>query len=89
MESVLLEDNPRWTDVQAYDHFVQRESTEHVNALLTAKDMLAIIDTRRRIGKSTLTKLPIKELIKRELLANISKDIIQNDIVPCYRIKND
>jgi len=63
MESVLLEDNPHWTDAGAYDRFVRREALERLSALLSAKEVLAIIGARR-VGKSTLAKLLIKELMQ-------------------------
>jgi len=66
MESILLEDNPHWVNVDAYDSFVTRELLVQAKKLLEAKEVLAIIGARR-VGKSTLAKLLIKTLIKKEV----------------------
>lgn len=64
MDSILLEDNPHWVNVRAYDSFVPRELLMSVVAFLDAKEILAIIGARR-VGKSTLSRLLIKDLIEK------------------------
>jgi len=66
MESILLEDNPHWVNVHAYDSFVTRELLVQAKKMLDAKEVLAIIGARR-VGKSTLAKLLIKTLIEKEV----------------------
>ena len=64
MESILLEDNPHWINVHAYDSFVTRELLAKAEAFLEAKEVLAIIGARR-VGKSTLAKQLVKTLIEK------------------------
>lgn len=62
MESVLLEDNPHWTNGNAYEGFIRREALDKARSLLAAQEILAIVGARR-VGKSTLAKLLIGELM--------------------------
>ena len=62
MKSVLFEDNPHWVDANAYDGFVPREVLPVAMEFLYTKEVLALIGARR-VGKSTIAKLLIKELL--------------------------
>ena len=62
MKSVLFEDNPHWVDVSTYDGFVPREVLPVAMEFLDTKEVLALIGARR-VGKSTIAKLLIKELL--------------------------
>lgn len=70
MESILLEDNPHWNNQSAYIHFVNREILPQALSLLDAKQIIALIGARR-VGKSTLAKLMINELLKTNDAKNI------------------
>jgi len=70
MESILLEDNKHWNDTRAYDHFVNREVLPKALSYLSTKQIIALIGARR-VGKSTLAKLMIKELLKSVDAKNI------------------
>lgn len=70
MESILLEDNPHWNNLSAYDNFISRELLPKAVSYLTVKQILALIGARR-VGKSTLAKLMIKELLKTVEAKNI------------------
>lgn len=63
MEHILLEDNNHWINSKAYDDFVPRTALKKAKEFLKAKEVLAIIGARR-VGKSTLAKLLIKELLE-------------------------
>ncbi len=63
MESILFEDNPHWVDNSVYDNYIDREILSKAMIFLEAKEILAIIGARR-VGKSTLLKLIIRELLK-------------------------
>ena len=70
MESVLLEDNQHWNNTQAYEHFVSREILPKAFSYLSTKQIIALIGARR-VGKSTLAKLLINELLKTVEAKNI------------------
>lgn len=70
MESILLEDNKHWFDSSCYDNFVTRELLVKALDFLHTKEILAIIGARR-VGKSTLAKLMIKELLQEVEAKNI------------------
>lgn len=70
MDSIILEDNPHWLDNTCYDHFTSREILPKALKYLGAKEVLAIIGARR-VGKSTLIKLLIAELLKTAPAKNI------------------
>lgn len=70
MESILLEDNPHWINGDTYDGYTQREQLSTALLYLKAKEVVAIIGARR-VGKSSLTKLMIKELLKSVSPKNI------------------
>ncbi len=70
MESILLEDNKHWFDNSCYDDFVTRKLLVKALEFLDAKEVLAIIGARR-VGKSTLAKLMIKELLQSVEAKNI------------------
>ena len=70
MESILLEDNKHWNNPHAYDHFISREILPKALSYLDAKQIIALIGARR-VGKSTLAKLMIKELLKTVEAKNI------------------
>ena len=63
MESVLFEDNPHWTNKHVYDHYTPRELLPKALSYLDTKQIIALIGARR-VGKSTIAKLMIKELLK-------------------------
>lgn len=64
MEHILLEDNSHWINSKAYDDFVPRDALKKAKDFLKAKEVLAIIGARR-VGKSTLAKLLIKDLLEQ------------------------
>lgn len=70
MESILLEDNKHWFDSSCYDDFTTRELLVKALDFLHTKEILAIIGARR-VGKSTLAKLMIKELLQKVDTKNI------------------
>jgi len=70
MESILLEDNKHWFDSSCYDDFTTRELLVKALDFLHTKEILAIIGARR-VGKSTLAKLMIKELLQEVDTKNI------------------
>ena len=70
MESILLEDNKHWFDSSCYDDFTTRELLVKALDFLHTKEILAIIGARR-VGKSTLAKLMIKELLQEVEAKNI------------------
>ena len=70
MESILLEDNKHWFDSSCYDDFTTRELLVKALDFLQTKEILAIIGARR-VGKSTLAKLMIKELLQKVDTKNI------------------
>ena len=70
MESIILEDNPHWIDKKAYSHYEKREILQKAISLLDTKEILALIGARR-VGKSTLAKLLINELLKTVEAKNI------------------
>ncbi|MDX9813926.1 MAG: ATP-binding protein [Sulfurimonadaceae bacterium] len=70
MEYILLEDNPHWNNLNVYDNFISREVLSKALSYLTAKQIIALIGARR-VGKSTLAKLMIKELLKTVPAKNI------------------
>ncbi len=70
MESILLEDNKHWLDNTCYDDFTNRDILKKAISFLDTKEILAIIGARR-VGKSTLAKLMIKELLKTNDAKNI------------------
>ncbi|MBL1244675.1 MAG: ATP-binding protein [Sulfurimonas sp.] len=63
MEPIILEDNPHWLNSEVYNSFQRREVLEKAISLLHTKEVLAIIGARR-VGKSTVAKLLINELLK-------------------------
>jgi len=70
MDSILYEDNPHWTDKKAYDGFVPRKVLNQALSYLEAKQVIALIGARR-VGKSTIAKLMIRELLKKTETKNI------------------
>lgn len=70
MESILLEDNAHWVNPKCYDDFTHRDALKMALKYLTTKEVLAIIGARR-VGKSTLAKLMIKELLRTVNAKNI------------------
>jgi predicted AAA+ superfamily ATPase len=70
MESILLEDNPHWVNPQAYDGYASREQLENALRYMSAKEVVAIVGARR-VGKSSLARLMIKELLKSVSSKNI------------------
>ena len=63
MESIILEDNPHWLNTEIYSKFEKREVLQKAVSLLATKEILALIGARR-VGKSTIAKLLIHELLK-------------------------
>jgi len=70
MDSILLEDNNHWINTHSYDSFVDRDILNKAILYLETKEILALIGARR-VGKSTLAKLLIKELLKSVEAKNI------------------
>ena len=64
MDSILIEDNPHWTNPDAYGGYVDREILPKAEAMLEPKEVLAIVGARR-VGKSTLAKLLIRSLLQK------------------------
>ncbi|WP_027388907.1 ATP-binding protein [Chrysiogenes arsenatis] len=62
MESVLLEDNPHWENSAAYDRYIRREKLDLALQCLEPREVLAILGARR-VGKSSLARLLIRELL--------------------------
>lgn len=65
IESILLEDNQHWTNQFVYDKYISRTILSKAVHYLDAKEIVAIIGARR-VGKSTLVKLLIKNLIQEQ-----------------------
>jgi len=70
MESILLEDNPHWINSTSYGNYTSREQLSSALRYLNAKEVVAIIGARR-VGKSSLARLMIKELLKSVSPKNI------------------
>ncbi len=72
MDSILLEDNPHWLKSadEVYQNYTNREMLPTALDYLSAKEIVAIIGARR-VGKSSLTKLMIKALLKEVNSKNI------------------
>jgi len=72
MDSILLEDNPHWLKSvdEVYKNYTNREMLPTALDYLNAKEIVAIIGARR-VGKSSLTKLMIKALLKEVNPKNI------------------
>ena len=70
MDSILLEDNAHWVNQSIYSDFVSREILDKALKYLGAKEILALVGARR-VGKSTLAKLLIRELLKSVEAKNI------------------
>ena len=72
MDSILLEDNPHWlkSTNEVYIDYTHREMLPTAVEYLSAKEIVAIIGARR-VGKSSLTKLMIKALLKKVNPKNI------------------
>ncbi len=64
MEHILLEDNNHWINSKVYDDFIPRRALKKAKEFLKAKEVLALIGARR-VGKSTLAKLLIKDLLEQ------------------------
>lgn len=65
IESILLEDNQHWTSHSIYDKYIPRTIIPQAVQYLNTKEIVAIIGARR-VGKSTLAKLLIKNLIQEQ-----------------------
>ncbi len=86
MESIILEDNPHWLSSEVYSRFEKRDILEKAILLLPTKEVLAIIGARR-VGKSTIAKLLINELLKSVEAKNIFFiNLEKPDFIP---FKND
>lgn len=70
MKSILLEDNNHWVNNEAYNHFINRDILKKALAYIDTKEVLALVGARR-VGKSTIAKLLIKELLKNVEAKNI------------------
>jgi len=70
MESIILEDNPHWINPEVYSSFERRDILEKALSFLDTKEVLALIGARR-VGKSTIAKLLINELLKDVNAKNI------------------
>jgi predicted AAA+ superfamily ATPase len=86
MESIILEDNPHWLNSDIYSTFEKRDILKKALSLLPTKEVLAIIGARR-VGKSTIAKLLINELLKVVDAKNIFFiNLEKTDFIP---YKND
>ena len=74
MEQILIEDNPHWFNSNAYDRFVNRDILDTALNFLKTKHIIALVGARR-VGKSTLAKLMIRELI-------IGGKVVQEFVIP-------
>jgi len=70
MKSILLEDNPHWLDTSVYEKFLERDILKKAISFLDTQEVIALIGARR-VGKSTLAKLLIQELLKTIQAKNI------------------
>ena len=70
MESIIYEDNRHWDKPSVYDDFIGREILPKAISYLSTKQIIALVGARR-VGKSTLAKLMIKELLKTVKSKNI------------------
>jgi len=70
MDSILLEDNAHWLNKESYSDFVHREAIKKAMSYMVTKEIVAIIGGRR-VGKSTLARLMINELLKTVEAKNI------------------
>ena len=72
MDSILLEDNPHWVKdpSEVYDEYTHREKLDTALTYLGAREIIAIIGARR-VGKSSLTKLMMRSLLKEVNPKNI------------------
>lgn len=70
MESILLEDNPHWVNPTPYEGYTSREQLDSALRYMSAKEVVAIVGARR-VGKSSLARLMIKELLKSVSPKNI------------------
>jgi len=70
VESILLEDNQHWIKSDVYNNFTTRDILQKALSFLATKQILALIGARR-VGKSTLAKLMIKELLSSVEAKNI------------------
>jgi len=70
MESIILEDNHHWIDKRVYGDYEKREILQKAISLLDTKEIIALLGARR-VGKSTIAKLLINELLKTVEAKNI------------------
>ena len=70
MESILLEDNQHWINQNIYNNYIHRDVLEIANMYIETNEIIALIGARR-VGKSTLAKLMIKEILKTTNSENI------------------
>ncbi len=70
MESILLEDNQHWINQNIYNNYIHRDVLEIANMYIETNEIIALIGARR-VGKSTLAKLMIKEILKTTNSKNI------------------
>ena len=63
MDSIILDDNPHWINRACYEHLTPREILPKALKYLDVKEIVAIIGARR-VGKSTLVKLLMSELLR-------------------------
>ena len=89
MDSIIIDDNPHWLNHDCYEGLKAREILPKALKYLSAKEALAIIGARR-VGKSSLAKLLIRELLKTTDAKNIffinleKPDFIQYKNDPSY-----
>ena len=70
MDSILLEDNGHWVDRGVYGNYLSREILCKAMKYISTREILALVGARR-VGKSTLAKLLINELLKSVEAKNI------------------
>lgn len=70
MEQTLFEDNPHWSDTKAYSHLATRQVLQKAISYMETKHIIALVGARR-VGKSSIAKLMIGELLKSVEAKNI------------------
>ena len=70
MDPILLEDNGHWVDRGVYGNYLSREILCKAMKYISTREILALVGARR-VGKSTLAKLLINELLKSVEAKNI------------------
>ena len=83
MESVLLEDNPHWTNAEAYDHFVRREALEQAGGLFLIEPSKEKLVIRGRFEQPDRRSPPAWA---HPVIANGKLYIRDQDLLLCYDV---